>query len=41
MEKSTVVWIIVLISAIGIFWLCFGTEALRWIGGPVILPFGK
>ena len=36
MKKSQLMGIILLFLALFIYWLCFGTEALRWIDGPLI-----
>ena len=41
MTKSQLIGIILLSIALFIYWLCFGTEALRWIDGPLIGPFIK
>ena len=41
MKKSQLIGVIFLLIALFIYWLCFGTEALRWLGGPAIWPFIK
>ncbi|MGV8058957.1 MAG: hypothetical protein AB2L12_13560 [Smithellaceae bacterium] len=41
MKKTVTIWIMILSAVLLVYWLCFGTEALRWLYGPLVLGIGK
>jgi len=36
--KEIKILLLVLVNAVFIYWLCFGTEALRYLGGHRLFP---
>lgn len=41
MKKQILIWIVLPLTTLFIYWLCYGTEGLRMLWEPIVVVFIK